>query len=399
MDSCINRRVRELKESATLAVMGKAAQLRAQGRDIVDLSTGEPDIDTPEHIKDAARQALAAGRTKYTPVAGIAPLREALAQKLSRENRIPTEPAAVVVTNGGKQALHEIFDVVLEPGDEVIIPAPYWVSFPAMVQLSGGTPVEVYCGPAQGYKLRPEDLERALTPRTRILIFNSPSNPTGAVYNPDEVRALGEVLQRFPRVIIVADEVYEKVLYGGASFSSFAALLPELAERTVTVNAFSKSYSMTGWRVGYATGPKQLIAAMIRHQSQTTSGVSSVGQYAALAALEGPQGFIQEMVQSFARRIDAFEQRLPEIRGIQLPFRPAGAFFLFLRVEPLLAGHGGRFPSAASLAEFLLEEAGVATVPGEAFGDPAALRVSVGAADQQIDAALTRLNATLAAQG
>ncbi|WKZ57021.1 MAG: pyridoxal phosphate-dependent aminotransferase [Bdellovibrionota bacterium] len=334
--SFLNRRVASVKESATLAIMAKAGQLKAQGKQIFDLSTGEPEIDTPEHIKQAAREALAQGKTKYTPVAGIGDLREALAQQFQSRG-VNAAPGTIVVTNGGKQAIHAALDVMLEPGDEVVIPAPYWVSFPAMVQLSGGSPVIAQTNPAHGYKLQPQDLERVITPKTRCLIFNSPSNPTGVGYSANEVRALADVVTG-RNIAIIADEVYGKITFDGFQFKSLAAVAPEMHDRIITIDSFSKTYAMTGWRVGCATGPTDIISAMIRHQSQITSNINSIAQYAALAALRGPHDFLKELVQSYNARIERAMGIISEIDGLSLACKPQGAFYLFIRCEQLLRG-------------------------------------------------------------
>lgn len=379
----VNAKARALKPSETLAVKARANELKAQGRKIIDLSTGEPDIDTPEHIKEGARRALAEGKTKYTEVAGIKELREAIAHKLVNENGIECDPSRVIVTNGGKQALEELFKVVLEPGDEVVIPAPYWVSYPPMVELAGGTPVIVNARPENGFKLTPEELASVLSPRTKCVVINSPSNPTGAAYSASELRALGSVLERTD-ALIVSDEVYEKVVFGGFSFVSVAAALPSLRDRVVTVNAFSKSYSMTGWRVGYAAGPKEIISAMARYQSQSTSNVCAPAQYAALAALAGPHDFLKGMLESFDRRIHHALSLLERAPGLRVMCKPEGAFYLFVRFEELARGGRPEAKSSGVFVNHLLESAGVAAVPGEAFGDPYAFRISVAAADSAV---------------
>lgn len=387
----INTRVSELKESATLAVMARATRLKAQGNSIVDMSTGEPDIDVPEHIKEGAIKAMRDRKNRYTPPAGIIELREALAEKFTRDSKIKTEAPSVIVTNGGKQALYEVFDVVLEPGDEVLIPAPFWVSFPAMVQLSGGVSVIVPTRAEDGYRMTAAALAAKITPKTKALVFNSPSNPCGVAYSVDEVKAIAEVLRVHKNILIIADEVYEKITYDGFQFESFAAIAPDLADRTVTVNAFSKSYSMTGWRVGYSTGPREIIAAMIRHQSQTTSNINSVAQYAALAALRGDHQFQRDMVANFDARIGRVMQAVSKMEGIDIPSKPQGAFYLFVRIEELLKRDPKRFAGSTDVANFLLEEVGLAVVPGEAFGDDGAFRISVGSADDVIEGAIERL--------
>ena len=387
----INTLAKGLKPSETLAIKARAMELKAQGKSIVDLCAGEPDIDTPEHIKEAARKALKDGKTKYTNVAGIPELREALSVKLQQENGIIAKPAEIVVTNGGKQALFNLFQVILEPGDEVVVIAPYWVSYPPMVELARGKAVIVHTTPAQGYKVSPNALAASLTSRTRCVIINSPSNPTGAAYSKEELAQLGQVLEK-SQALICSDEVYEKEVYGGFTFCSFAKACPQLAARTVTVNAFSKSYSMTGWRVGYAAGPKDIIAAMGNYQSQVTSNVNSIAQYAALAALSGSHDFVAPMVESFNRRISLACDLLSKTPGLSVPNRPEGAFYLFVRIDGLRESLKKRgIQGSTDFTNLLLEDAGVAAVPGEAFGDDNAFRISVAAADKVIEEGVSRL--------
>jgi len=393
----LNRTALNLKPSETLAVKAKAKELQEKGVPVIDLSTGEPDIDTPEHIKEAAIKALRDGKTKYTEVAGIKELREAVAQKFQKENGIRSDPTSVVVTNGGKQALQSLFQVTIEPGDEVIIPAPYWVSYVPMVEIPGGKPVVVKAKPENGFKLTPRELESALTPKTKAVIINSPSNPTGAAYSEKELAALGAVLES-SNALIVSDEIYEKIIYGNFKFTSTAKAIPSLADRVVTVNGLAKAYSMTGWRVGYATGPKDIIQAMIRLQSQSTSNICSIAQYAAVAALTGPQDFIPIMVQNFDRRITAALGIIEKTPGLRVVGKPEGAFYLFIRFaelaqsvnSPLVKGSG-------AFVNYLLEKAGVAAVPGEAFGDDQAFRISVASADANVTQGLTKIQEAVAA--
>lgn len=390
----INSRVSAVKESATLAVMSKAAGLRASGVPVLDLSTGEPEIALPDHIQEAAIAAIRSGKNRYTPIAGIPELRKAIAAKLQNENGISALPENVIVTNGGKQALHAAFDVLLEPGDEVIITAPYWVSFPAMVQLSSGVPVFVHPGVENGYKLSPQALAAAITKRTRAIVINSPSNPCGACYSKGELAALAAVLQGTD-ITVISDEVYEKVTFGDFRHTSFVAAAPELAEQTITVNAFSKSFAMTGWRVGYATGPTAVISAMIKHQGQTTSNVNSVAQYGALAGLNGDQGFITAMAKRFEGRINRVVDQIKEIPGLDIPLKPQGAFYLFVRIDQLLAGKNSRVKDSAGFCNYLLDTAKVAVVPGAAFGDDGAFRMSVGVADIVVDQAVAAIAAAV----
>jgi aspartate aminotransferase len=381
-----NRLADALKPSETLAVKARAAELKAQGRKVIDLSAGEPDIDTPDHIKQAAVAALKEGKTKYTAAAGILELRRALSAKLARENALEIPPGQIVVTNGGKQALHEFFEVTLSPGDEVIIPAPYWVSYPAMVEIAGGVPVTIPTKAQNGYRLSPQELKRNLSPKTRCLVLNSPSNPTGAGYSASDLAELGEVLQE-SQVLVVSDEVYEKIVFSGFSFRSFAAACPALAARTVTVGAFSKTYSMTGWRVGYAAGPKEIIEAIVKFQGQTTSNINSIAQYAALAALEGSQDCLAGMVENYDRRLTLALEGLKECPGLEVPVRPVGAFYLFVRFDAMVSRlEGAGIRGSAQLCNHLLDQAGVAAVPGEAFGDNQAFRISVAASDENVKA-------------
>jgi aspartate aminotransferase len=387
-DQFINERVKQLKPSATLAVKAQATELKKSGRAIIDLSAGEPDIDTPDHIKTACEQALREGKTKYGPVPGQPELRTAIAEKLVRENGLKGDMQSVIVTNGGKQAIAEMFDVTLEPGDEVIIPAPYWVSYVPMVRLSGGVPVVVQTSAESGYKLTPELLESKLTAKTRIVIVNSPSNPTGAGYTKEDQRLLGEVIQRAvekglaPQVLVLSDEVYEKLCFEGFTFYSFAEVSPQLAERTVTVGAFSKTYSMTGWRVGYAHGHPTIIAAMNRLQSQTTSNVCTFAQYGALAALQGSHAFLEEMKRNFIRRRDLALNKIRSTKGLDVPVDPVGAFYIFVRIDQLIKS--GKVSGSLPYAQYLLESAGVAVVPGEPFGDDGGFRMSTSSSDENI---------------
>ena len=387
-----NARIGRVKPSETLAVKSKAAALRQQGRSVIDLSAGEPDIDTPEHIKEAAYTALKQGHTKYTNVSGIAELRSALCDKLRSENSIDAEAESIIVTNGGKQAIYSFFDVTLEKGDEVIIPAPYWVSYPAIVELCSGTPVIVKCKAENGLKLQPQELKDKLTAKTRCFVINSPSNPCGIGYEAQELQALGEVLESYPNCLILSDEVYEKIVFNNFKFTSFAAACPKLADRVFTVNAFSKSYSMTGWRVGYAHGPSDIISAMGRHQSQTTSNVCSPAQYAALAALKGPQDFINQMISDYSRRIEKISKIFTEIPGIRVDCMPRGAFYLFVNfTDWLKRKNKSHLKGSADFAEYLLDKRGVAVVPGEAFGDDYAFRLSVSSSDSNIEQGVERI--------
>lgn len=386
----LNSLISNLQPSATLAVKTRAGELRAQGKQIIDLSAGEPDIDTPEHIKEAAIQALRDGKTKYTPVPGTPACREAIAKKLTEDNGIATDPANVIVTNGGKQALSELFGAILNPGDEVIIPAPYWVSYVPMVELAGGVPVVVQTDPLHGYKLSPDQLQAAITSKTRAFVFNSPSNPTGAGYSENDMRALGAVLAN-SNILIISDEVYEKITYGDFKFNSIAAVLPDLQDRIVTINALSKTYSMTGWRIGYATGPADIIKGMNKLQGQTTSNVCSIAQAAAIAALNGPHDFLVELVQNYERRMQTALDFVSATPGLSVPVKPVGAFYLFIRIDELLQLNSQGLKGSIDLAARLLDQ-GVAVVPGEAFGDASAFRISVSLADATLTEGLKKIN-------
>lgn len=381
----VNGKISRLKPSETLAVKAKAAQLRAAGREIVDLSTGEPDIDTPEHIKEGAARAMRDGKTKYTAVGGIPELRKAVAERLVSENKLAVAADQVVITNGGKHALYAIFDTILEPGDEVIVFAPYWVSYLPMIEMAGGKPVVVHPGENDRLRVSPERLRAALTPKTRAVVLNSPSNPTGVGYDRQQLQAFGNVLAD-SKALIISDEVYEKICYSHFTFTSFGESCPELADRLITVNAFSKSHSMTGWRVGYAAGPKEIISALERHQSQATSNVCSIAQYAALAALSGPNDFLAVMNQNFARRVALASKIIEETPGLSLKASPDGAFYLFIHFDlERLKESPARIQSSTQLVGVLLEQAGVASVQGEAFGDDRAFRISVAAADETVE--------------
>jgi len=380
----VNARARRLQPSETLAVKAKAAELKAAGRTIFDLSAGEPDIDTPDHIKAAAVEALRLGKTKYGNVSGNPELREAIAHKVTTENGLPTKPAEVIVTNGGKQALYALFQVTLEPGDEVIVPAPYWVSYPPMIELAGGRAVVVQTSAASRYKLTPDQLRAQLSPRTRWVVVNSPSNPTGFGYTRSELRALGDAL-RGTEVGVISDEVYEKLCFNHFEFASFGAVCAEMIDRVVTVNAFSKTYSMTGWRVGYAVGPKEIIEAMGRHQSQTTSNVNTIAQAAAFAALRGSHDFIRPMVDSFQRRMRLASEIVATEPLLTLAGEPDGAFYLFISAENFLRTPGGsRLGGSAALAGALLDTGGVAVVPGQAFGNDRAFRLSISSSEENV---------------
>ena len=382
-----------VKPSPTIAMTGKALELKAQGRDIISLSAGEPDFDTPQSIKDAAKRAIDAGKTKYTVVDGIAELKTAICAKFLRENGLTYAPAQITVGTGGKQTLYNAFMATLNPGDEVIIPAPYWVSYPDMVHLAGGTPVPVVAGIDSQFKLRPDQLEAAITPKTKWFIFNSPSNPTGAGYTWAELRALCDVLLRHPQVWIMSDDMYEHLVFDDFKFCTPAQVEPALYDRTLTCNGVSKSYAMTGWRLGYAAGPVALIKAMGTVQSQSTSNPCSISQYAALEALNGPQDFLAPNRALFQRRRDLVVGMLNMAKGVTCP-TPEGAFYVY----PDIAGCIGKTSAKGALiaddqafATALLEETGVAVVFGAAFGLSPNFRVSYATADEVLRDACNRI--------
>lgn len=382
-----------VKPSPTIAVTTKAAELKAAGRDVIGLGAGEPDFDTPANIKEAAKRAIDAGRTKYTAVDGIPELKAAICGKFLRENGLTYTPAQVTVGTGGKQTLYNALMATLNPGDEVIIPAPYWVSYPDMVLLAGGTPVAVAAGVETGFKLTPDRLEAAITPRTKWFVFNSPSNPTGAGYTRAEVRALCDVLLRHPHVWILSDDMYEHLVFDGFAFTTPAQVEPALHDRTLTCNGVSKAYAMTGWRIGYAAGPVPLIRAMGTIQSQSTSNPCSVSQYAALEALMGPQDFLAANRAVFQRRRDRVVGALNAIPGIRCPV-PEGAFYVYPDIAGLIGrtSAGGRvIADDEAFATALLEEAGVAVVFGAAFGLSPNFRVSYATSDAALEAACARI--------
>ena len=384
-----------VKPSPTIAVTTKAAELKAAGRDVIGLGAGEPDFDTPQNIKDAAVVAIALGKTKYTAVDGIAELKSAIVDKFARDNALTYTPEQVSVGTGGKQVLYNALIATLNPGDEVIVPAPYWVSYPDMVLLAGGTPVTVACGIDSGFKMTPEQLEAAITPKTKWLIFNSPSNPTGAGYSRAELKGLTDVLMRHPHVWVLSDDMYEHLAYDGFAFSTPAQVEPGLYDRTLTVNGVSKAYAMTGWRIGYAAGPTPLIAAMRKVQSQSTSNPCAISQWAAVEALNGPQDFLAPNNEIFVRRRNLVVDMLNAVDGITCPV-PEGAFYVY----PSIAGIIGKKTTAgrvidtdATFATALLEDTGVAAVFGAAFGVSPNFRVSYATSDAALTEACSRIQA------
>ena len=383
-----------VKPSPTGAVLALVTELRAQGRDIISLGTGEPDFDTPQHIRDAAVAAIAAGKTRYTPIDGTAELKAAVQAKFARENGLDYETSAIIVTSGGKQALFNLCMALLSPGDEAIIPAPFWVSYPDMVRLAEAQPVIVATGIEQQFKMTPAQLEAALNERTRLVMLNSPCNPTGASYTRAELQALGAVIEGYPDVVIVSDDIYEHIYWADEPFVTFAAACPALFERTVTVNGVSKAYAMTGWRIGYAGGPAPLISAMKTVQSQSTSNPCSVSQAAAQAALEGDQGPVRTMCEAYRARHDYLVAALNGIPGLQCR-AGEGAFYAFPRVRDAVDRLG--LGDDTALVEMLIREAEVACVPGAAFGAPGYLRMSFACSLEALEEAVKRLNRVLAA--
>ena len=382
-----------VKPSPTIAVTTKAQELKAAGRDVIGLGAGEPDFDTPQNIKDAAKRAIDQGKTKYTAVDGIPELKKAICAKFARENGLSYAPNQITVGTGGKQTLYNALMATCNPGDEVIIPAPYWVSYPDMVLLAGGTPVAVVAGIETAFKLTPAQLEAAITPKTKWFIFNSPSNPTGAGYTRDEVRALCDVLLRHPQVWIMSDDMYEHLVFDDFEFTTPAQIEPALYDRTVTCNGVSKSYAMTGWRIGYAAGPAHLIKAMGTIQSQSTSNPCSVSQYAALEALTGPQDFLASNRKLFQRRRDLVVSMLNACAGVTCP-TPEGAFYVYPDISRCIgktSAGGVKITNDEVFASALLEETGVAVVFGAAFGLSPNFRVSYATADEVLAEACSRI--------
>ena len=388
-----------ISPSPTLAITAKVGALKRAGVDVIGLSAGEPDFDTPDFVKEAAIEAIRSGQTKYTDVDGTPALKAAIVAKFKRDNGLDYGISQVTANVGGKHTLFNAMVATIDAGDEVIIPAPYWVSYPDVVQFANGTPVFVPAGPNQNYKLTPEQLNAAITPRTKWVILNSPSNPTGAAYSITELRALGEVLLRHPQVWVLADDMYEHILYDGFEFATIAQVVPELYERTLTVNGCSKAYAMTGWRIGYAGGPEWLIKAMGKLQSQSTSNPCSIAQAAAVAALNGDQGFLKTRAAAFQARRDLVVGMLNNTRGMRCP-KPEGAFYVYPDCSGLI---GRRTPKGAvieddsALVTYLLDEARVAAVPGVAFGLSPAMRISYATSETILREACTRIQEACAA--
>ena len=393
MSSFLAESLARVKPSATMAVTDMARQLRAAGRDVIGLGAGEPDFDTPENIKQAAIDAIARGETKYTAVTGIDELKQAICDKFKRDNNLDYEPAQVFVAPGGKPVIYDAMMATLNPGDEVVIPAPYWVSYPDIVNLAGGTPVAVETRAKDGFKLQPQDLEAAITPKTKWFIFNSPSNPSGAAYSAEELKKLTDVLLKHPHVWILTDDMYEHLVYDNFVFATPAQVEPQLYERTLTMNGVSKAYCMTGWRIGYCAGPQQLIKAMTKIQSQSTSNPTSISQWAALEALTGPQDFIAAHNEHFKRRRDLVVKMLNEADGIEC-ITPEGAFYVYPSCAGCIgktAPDGTAIDGDEAFAKALLEAEGVAVVHGGAFGLSPFFRISYATSDENLVEACERI--------
>jgi aspartate aminotransferase len=391
----VSKRVQRVKPSPTLAVTSLVNRLKAEGKDIIGLGAGEPDFDTPLHIADAGVEAIRKGFTRYTNVEGINELKDAIIAKFKRDNGISYERAQILVSSGAKQTIFNLCMAVLDSGDEVVIPAPYWVSYPDMVLLADGVPVMPSAGPEQGYKITPRQLAAAITPRTRLVLFNSPSNPTGAAYTRAELRSLADVLVEHPRVLVGTDDMYEKIYWAPEPFASLLTVAPELYDRTVTINGCSKTYAMTGWRIGYCGGPKEIVTAMGTIQGQSTSNASSISQKAAVAALNDSQQCVTDMNRAYKERHDYVVAALNSLPGVScLP--GAGTFYAFADVRGAMANLGLRDDNAFS--EYLINKAGVAVVPGSGFGAPGHMRLSFACSRQTLEKAMERIRAVLPEQ-
>ena len=389
-------RVAKVKPSETLAITAKANALKAQGRDVIGFGAGEPDFDTPDHIKKAAIAAIEAGFTKYTPVGGTDELKDAIIRKLKVDNNLEYKRSEVVVSCGAKHTLYNLAQALFGEGDEVIIPAPYWVSYPDIVVLAGGTPVIVDTLEKDGFKMKPEQLKAAITGRTKAVILNGPSNPTGAAYSPDDLKALADVLAPTD-IVIISDDIYEKILYADYPFANMVTVDPRLKDRTVVVNGVSKAYAMTGWRIGYAAGPEEVIGAIAKIQSQNTSNPTSISQKASVAALNGDQSVVAMMVGEFRKRRDYIVPALNDISGIRC-LMPEGAFYVFPNVSGIYGRSfaGREITNSTEFIEYLLDEANVATVPGAAFGSDAHIRLSYATSLKNIEEGVKRIKNAVA---
>lgn len=391
--------LQRIQPSATLAMTSRVFELKRQGIDVIGLGAGEPDFDTPDFVKEAAIEAIRAGKTKYTNVDGTPELKQAIVGKFARDNNLTYAENQISVNSGGKHTLFNAFCATIDAGDEVIVPAPYWVSYPDVVEFAGGKPVFIAAGADQGYKIKPEQLEAAITARTKWVVLNSPSNPTGAAYSEAELKALGQVLERHPHVLIYADDMYEHILYDGFEFRTIAEVCPSLYERTLTANGVSKAYAMTGWRIGYAGGPVWLIKAMGKLQSQSTSNPCSISQAASVAALNGDQSFLKERVAAFQGRRDLVVSMLNQVEGMTCP-RPEGAFYVYPEFAGLIGKttpKGLEITTDEEMIGYLLDEARVAAVHGAAFGLSPAMRISYATSEALLTEACTRIQTACAA--
>jgi aspartate aminotransferase len=393
LEISLSQRTQSIKPSPTLAVTARAAELRAEGKDIIGLGAGEPDFDTPEHIKAAAIESLNKGQTKYTAVDGTVELKKAIIDKFKRENNLEYNSNQILVSCGAKHSLYNLFQAILNPGDEIIIPAPYWVSYPDMAKLAGAEPVIIKTSIDDHFKITPNKLRGAISDKTRLLVFNSPSNPTGVSYNEEELAELGKVLLDFPDVLIVTDDIYEHILWGQDKFINIVNACPELYDRTIVVNGVSKAYSMTGWRIGYVGGPESIIKGMKKIQSQSTSNASSMAQAAAVAALNGPQTYIEESTGVFKERHDFVKSSLEKIDGISC-IASEGTFYSFPDMNGLIEKLDG-INNDIELAEFFLEKAEVAMVPGSAFGAPGCMRISFATSMENLEKSMERIKKAL----
>ncbi len=395
----LSTRVQAIKPSPTLAVTARAAKLKAEGKDIIGLGAGEPDFDTPQHIKEAAIAAINKGQTKYTPVGGIPSLKQAIISKFKRDNGLDYTAKQILVSCGGKQSFFNLALAVINPGDEVIIPAPYWVSYPDIVIIAEGRPVILHAGIEQGFKITPEQLDRAITQKTKMVVINSPSNPSGAVYTLDELDALGRVLRKHPHVLIATDDMYEHIALTDEKFANILNACPDLYPRTMVLNGVSKAYAMTGWRIGYAAGPENIITAMENVQSQSTSNPTSISQVAAEAALNGDQGCIAPMLKAFRERHHFVVNGLNQIAGLKC-LKAGGAFYAFADAREAIARlhKKGTIKEATDIAlsEYLLVDGGVAVVPGSAFGSDGYIRLSFATSMQNLEEAIKRIGKALA---
>lgn len=393
MDAQLSNRVQQIKPSPTLAVTNKAAELRAAGKDIIGLGAGEPDFDTPAHIKDAAIKAINEGKTKYTAVDGTPSLKKAIIDKFKRDNQLSYEPNQILVSSGGKQSFFNLSLALLNPGDEVVIPAPYWVSYPDMVLVAEGKPVIIETNQEQRFKITADQLESAITERTKLVVLNSPSNPTGVAYTLDELKSLADVLKKHPQIFIATDDMYEHILWSDEPFCNILNACPELYDRTFVLNGVSKAYAMTGWRIGYAAGPQKVIGAMKKIQSQSTSNPASISQAAAEAALNSSQDCVNEMVVEFKKRHDYLVGALNEIPGVEC-IKGDGTFYAFPSFQGAMNSIDG-VSTDVELAELLLNKVGVALVPGSAFGAPGHMRLSFATSMKILEEAVARIKKAL----